>query len=266
MPDLSHSHCPPESDSTALVCVSIAIPVYNEEKILAQSIRALTAFLEKNVSTLWQVTIADNGSTDGTFEAAQSIAVKDSRVRVLHLEEKGRGGALRAAWTTGNAQILSYMDVDLSTDLCAFPAMLQGLASGGFDVATGSRLHPESLTHRCWKREVTSRAYNRLVRGLFRTRFTDAQCGFKAITRHAAEKLLPLVHDTGWFFDTELLVLAERARLCILDLPVKWTERTQSSVRVVPTVLADLWGVVELWVRLRGCAPAAEASVGAGVQ
>lgn len=231
--------------------LSIVIPVYNEEKILGESIATLRAFLQANVRGVWEIIIADNGSTDGTFEAARSVVEKGNGVRLLHLDEKGRGGALKAAWRASTAQILCYMDVDLSTDLAALPAVIEALGSGGFDLATGSRLRPESLTTRCWKREVVSRAYNRLLRAVLRTRFSDAQCGFKALTRGVAEKLLPLVQDTGWFFDTELLVLAERMGYRILDLPVRWTERAESKVKVIPTALADLRGVVGLRRRLR---------------
>jgi hypothetical protein len=171
-------------------------------------------------------------------------------IRVVHLPEKGRGRALRAVWLASEAEILSYMDVDLSTDLAAFPPLIKALASGRYDLAIGTRLHPESVVRRCWKREIISRCYNRLLRLAMHIQFSDAQCGFKAITRRAARQLLPLVVDNEWFFDTELLVLAERYGYRIYEQPVKWTEDTDSRVRLLSTVWKDLRGIVRLRRRL----------------
>jgi hypothetical protein len=169
----------------------------------------------------------------------------------LHLELKGRGRALKVAWGESEADILSYMDVDLSTNLSAFPLLLESLASGGFDLAIGTRLHPQSLTKRCRKREFISRFYNRLVRLVFGTHFSDAQCGFKAITRAAAQRLLPAVEDNGWFFDTELLVIAEKCGYRIYQQPVVWTEDPDSRVRIVSTAWEDLKGMARVYRKLR---------------
>ncbi|MCC6756174.1 MAG: glycosyltransferase, partial [Solirubrobacterales bacterium] len=158
----------------------------------------------------------------------------------------GRGRALRQVWLDSEADILSYMDVDLSTDLDAFPPLIEALASGDYDLAIGTRLHPESMVRRCWKREMISRGYNRLLRLALHVRFSDAQCGFKALTRRAARQLLPLVEDNEWFFDTELLVMAERYGYRIYEQPVKWTEDPDSRVRLLPTIWGDLKGILRL--------------------
>ena len=174
------------------------------------------------------------------------LADRFQQVRVMHLEEKGRGRALRQVWLESQADVLSYMDVDLSTDLAAFPKLVDALATKRFDVATGSRLLPESKVRRSRKRELISRGYNRLVKAFFQTKFSDAQCGFKAITRKAAHVLLPLVEDNGWFFDTELLVLAEKRGYRVFDMPVKWVEDSDSRVRIFSTALADVKGLIRL--------------------
>jgi len=164
----------------------------------------------------------------------------------MHLEEKGRGQAVKKTWTESAAHVLSYMDVDLSTHLSAFPPLIEALMSGAFDVATGSRLLKPSLTTRGLKREAVSRCYNLLIKALFHTKFSDAQCGFKAITRKAAQELLPLVEDNGWFMDTELLILAEKLGYRIFDLPVRWVEDSDSRVKIWRTALGDLQGMARV--------------------
>jgi len=143
------------------------------------------------------------------------------------------------------------MDADLSTDLEALIALIKPLETDEYDVAAGSRLLRPTLTTRGFTRECTSRTYNFLVKAALGVHFTDAQCGFKAITRRAAKDLLPLVEDTGWFFDTELLVLAEKRGYRIFDLPVKWTERDRSHVRILSTAGAELRGLLRLRWKLR---------------
>lgn len=196
--------------------ICIVIPVFNEEKALRNTIAKLHTFLAQQIHMAWEIVIADNGSTDQTWAIAELLRQEYSRVRVLHLDEKGRGRALKRAWLESDAEILSYMDADLSTDLGAFLTLIEALATGGYDVATGSRLLEPASTIRSFRRELVSRAYNLLVRALLQTHFSDAQCGFKALTRRAAQCLLPQVEDTGWFFDTELLVLAEKLGYRIL--------------------------------------------------
>lgn len=205
-----------------------------------------TGGLPDSVPFDYELVIANNGSTDRTLEIARQLAREHRRVRVLDVAEQGRGRALQRAWQSSPAAVLSYMDVDLSTDLAAFPSLIGAVASGDFDLAIGSRLLPGARVQRRWKRELTSRGYNRLVRALVHTRLADAQCGFKAISRTAAQALLPQVQDPGWFFDTELLVLAERLGYRICEIPVHWVEERDSRVNIFSTALADLRGLLRL--------------------
>jgi glycosyltransferase involved in cell wall biosynthesis len=228
--------------------VNVTIPVFNEEAQLAQSIDKLEDFLATPRRFDYEIVVVNNGSTDRTLEVARELARAPSRVRLLDLPQKGRGGALKRAWWESCADVLSYMDVDLSTDLAAFPKLIAGVASGSFDLGIGSRLLPESQTTRCLKREFISRGYNWLVKLLMRSRLSDAQCGFKAVSRKAAQELLPLVEDSGWFFDTELL--AERLGYRICELPVRWIEDPDSRVKLLRTALADLRGLLRLRRRL----------------
>ncbi len=194
----------------------------------------------------FQLTIADNASTDGTLKIAVALAEELPGVRTVHLDAKGRGRALRTAWGMSSAPVLAYMDVDLSTDLAALLPLVAPLISGHSDLAIGTRLARTSRVVRGPRREVISRCYNLLLRGTLAARFSDAQCGFKAIRADAAAALLPLVEDTGWFFDTELLVLAERTGMRIHEVPVDWIDDPDSRVDVLNTAIADLKGVVRL--------------------
>ena len=207
---------------------------------------ACTAHLTDALPYPFRITVADNASTDATLAVADALADEFAEVAVVHLDEKGRGRALRAVWSASDAPVLAYMDVDLSTDLNALLPLVAPLISGHSDLAIGSRLAPSSRVVRGVKREVISRCYNVLLRGTLRARFSDAQCGFKAIRADVARRLLPLVEDTGWFFDTELLVLAERSGLRIHEVPVDWVDDPDSRVDVVSTAIADLKGVARV--------------------
>jgi len=233
--------------------LEVVVPVYNEAVGLESGIRTLHRFLQENQSRLpeWHILIADNGSTDLTLEVARSLARGLPGVDWLHIPEKGRGRALKKAWLGSQAEVLSYTDVDLSTDLAALPVMVDAIARGGYDIAIGSRLLPGSRVRRSLKREVLSRGYNVVIRAFFGAGFRDAQCGFKALSRGVAQRLVPLVQDNSWFFDTELLLLAERGGYRIKEVPVVWREDPDSRVRVWRTVAQDLKG---LW-RLRFHAP-----------
>src|SRR5580700_6290646 len=227
--------------------VEIVIPVRNEERDLATSVRRLVGYLRSAFPCTARVTIADNGSTDRTWAVAQSLAAAlPGEVRAVHLDLPGRGRALKAIWSTSDAEVLAYMDVDLSTDLNALLPLVAPLLSRHSDVAIGTRLARGSRVIRGPKRELISRAYNMLLHACMGARFSDAQCGFKAIRRDQARALLPLTRDTGWFFDTELLVLAERAGLRIHEIPVDWIDDTDSRVNVSATILADLRGIARL--------------------
>jgi putative flippase GtrA len=234
--------------------VEIVIPVRNEERDLAPSVRRLVGYLRSAFPCTARVTIADNGSTDGTWAVAQSLAAAlPGEVRAVHLDLPGRGRALHAIWSASDAEVLAYMDVDLSTDLNALLPLVAPLLSGHSDVAIGTRLARGSRVVRGTKREVISRGYNLLLRATLGVGFSDAQCGFKAIRADAARELLPLVEDTSWFFDTELLVLAERAGLRIHEVPVDWIDDADSRVDIVGTALGDLRGVRRVgWGLARG--------------
>ncbi len=226
--------------------LDVVVPVFNEEIGLAVSVRRLHQHLSTQLPYTFRITVADNASTDATFDIATALAGELAHVRVVHLRQKGRGRALRDVWSNSDADVLAYMDVDLSTDLSALLPLVGSLVSGHSDIAIGTRLHRGSRVVRGAKREVISRGYNLLLRGTLAARFSDAQCGFKAIRREVAEHLLPLVEDTGWFFDTELLVLAERSGLRIHEVPVDWVDDPDSKVDVVSTALADLRGVARV--------------------
>src|SRR6266700_1081523 len=204
--------------------VDIVVPVRNEERDLAPSVRRLVAYLRESFPFNARITIADNGSTDATWAIAGRLARELPEVRAVHMDLPGRGRALRAIWSTSDAKVLAYMDVDLSTDLSALLPLVAPLLSGHSDLAIGTRLSYRARVVRGPKRELISRCYNALLHLVLRTRFSDAQCGFKAIRADRARELLPLVRDDSWFFDTELLVLAERLGLRIHEVPVDWVD------------------------------------------
>jgi putative flippase GtrA len=226
--------------------VEVVVPVYNEQLALEPSIRRLHAFLSDGFPFTWSITIADNASTDGTPFIAADLARDLPEVRHLRLERKGRGLALKQAWSQSPARVVSYMDVDLSTDLRALLPLVAPLLSGHSDVAIGSRLARGAQVTRGPKRELISRTYNKILKASLRVNFTDAQCGFKAVTRAAARELLPQIRDDGWFFDTELLVLAQRGGLRTHEVPVDWVDDPDSRVDIVRTAVDDLKGVARL--------------------
>ncbi len=229
--------------------VEIVVPVYNEAAQLAERITALRTFLDESFPFRTLVTVVDNASTDDTSRVAGELAAQLRGVAAMRLPRKGRGYALREAWSTSAAPVVAYMDVDLSTSLPALLPLVAPLLSGHRDVAIGSRLARGAHVVRGPKRELISRAYNLLLKFTLRGRFSDAQCGFKALRRDAAEKLLPLVEDNEWFFDTELLVTAERLGLRIGEVPVDWVDDPDSRVNIVSTAADDLRGVWRMLVR-----------------
>ncbi|MGY1839013.1 MULTISPECIES: glycosyltransferase [unclassified Modestobacter] len=226
--------------------VDVVVPVHDEEADLGPCLRRLHAHLSTQLPYPFRITVAENASTDRTVEVARAVAAELPGIEVLVLPEAGRGRALRTAWLRSDAAVLVYMDVDLSTDLAALLPLVAPLISGHSDLAIGTRLAPSSRVVRGAKREVISRGYNLLLRGALATRLSDAQCGFKAIRADVAARLLPLVEDTGWFFDTELLVLAERSGLRIHEVPVDWVDDPDSRVDIVATAKADLAGIARM--------------------
>jgi glycosyltransferase involved in cell wall biosynthesis len=232
-----------------MASVDIVIPVYNEEHVLGDSVGTLRRFLRGDFPHQWRVLIADNASTDKTLAVAQALAQEHTDVSSLHISQKGRGRALKAAWLSSPADIVSYMDVDLSTDLEDFPPLIEAIASEGYDVAFGSRLSRESEIRRSLGREALSRGYNLMIKALFFTRFSDAQCGFKALSRKAVRELVPLIENNEWFFDTELLVLAEKGGYRVKEIPVRWLEDPDTRVNVAGTVWEDIRGLARLRLR-----------------
>jgi glycosyltransferase involved in cell wall biosynthesis len=245
--------------------LNLTLPVFNEAAHLARSMARLVAAVQEQPQWRWELVIADNGSTDATLAEAQRVArgldgfrraerCEDEAndvpgglsVRVVHLPQPGRGGALQAVWLGTDAEVVSYMDIDLSTDLAHLPELIRVILEGRADLAIGSRLLPASRTTRGWKREWISRCYNQLLRRVLGLRTHDAQCGFKALSREAARGLLPQLQDPGFFFDTELLVLAQQQGWRIAEIPVRWIDDPDSRVRLVRTIRADLAGVWRL--------------------
>jgi len=237
--------------------IEIVIPIYNEEKELAANIKKLHVFLSKKLSNYkWHITIADNASTDGSLSIAKKLATKLSHVGYIHLSQKGRGRAVKKAWKESPADILVYMDVDLSTDLSSLPRLIDALREK-YDIGIGSRLLPGSkVIGRPLKREILSRIYNILIKIFFQVHFSDAQCGFKGVSKKVVKQLLPYIEDNAWFFDSELLIIGEKSGCKIFEEPVLWVDNPGSTVRVLKTVYGDLAGLWRLywqrpWQRVR---------------
>lgn len=246
------------STSGGAPVLDVVVPVYQEEHTVAACVRRLHSYLSETFPYPFWVTIADNASTDRTAAVADELAAELPGVRVVRIPEKGRGRALKAVWSQSPASVLAYLDVDLSTDLAGLIPLVAPLLSGHSDLAIGSRLHRDARVVRGRRREVISRCYNTLLRVGLGARFSDAQCGFKAIRRDVAVELLPLVEDPAWFFDTELLVLAQRCGLRIHEVPVDWYDDPDSRVDVVGTALDDLAGMRRMWRESRMLRPIIE--------
>src|SRR5579859_6473591 len=236
------------TSSNGELAIDIVVPVFNEERSLGDCVTTLVAYLGEAFHVPWRVTIADNASTDGTQDIGEALAEVYDGVVYRRLSTKGRGYALRDAWAASPARVLAYLDVDLSTDLSALPPLIAPLLSGHSDISIGTRLRRDSRVVRGTKREFISRTYNAMLHGALGVRFSDAQCGFKAVRADVARALLPHVEDNKWFFDTELLVLAERAGLRIHEIPVDWTDDLDSRVDIIATAVADLRGMARLGI------------------
>ncbi len=227
--------------------VDVVIPCYNEVGVLRTSIARTVAFLSGFPRYDWRIVIADNGSTDGTGALARELEDVYPQVKACLLTIKGRGLALKEAWTTSDADVVSYMDVDLSTDIEHLPRLIAMVAEDGCDVAIGSRLARGSSTKRSLKREITSRGYVLLIRAAFpRMRISDAQCGFKALSRRVVDELVPRIENRMWFFDTELLILAHRNGFRICELPVRWVEDSDTKVKIIKTAMEDIRGLLRM--------------------
>ena len=239
-------------EDSARASVDVVLPCYNEVAVLRESVERTLGLFAQHPRYDWRLVIADNGSNDGTGELARELARQHEQLRALVLTEKGRGIALREAWLGSEADVVSYMDVDLSTDLDHLPDLVGMVAEGGYDVVSGSRLARGSATTRSLKREVISRCYVGIIRAFFpRLRISDAQCGFKAVSRRAVDAVAPGIEDRRWFFDTELLVRAHQAGFRVGELPVRWVEDRDTKVHIVDTALEDIRGLVRLRFGLR---------------
>lgn len=237
--------------------LTVVVPVYNEEVDIPKNIPILADFLRENMNSYdWEIVIADNASIDDTPKVSKNLGKENNRIKYVRLEKKGRGRALKFIWSRSTSDFLSYMDVDLSSDLSYFPKLIRAL-EGGADIAIGSRLaNGAKVYDRPLLREIMSRGYSLLFRTFFWTSFKDAQCGFKAITKGATQKLLPLVEDTAWFFDSELLIIADKAGFKIAEVPIIWRDDPASTVKVVKTASGDIDGLIRLfkerpWKKLR---------------
>ena len=238
---------PPRPKDALVPTVDVVIPVLNEAHVLEKSVRTVLMYLRRSSFPYqWQIVIVDNGSSDGTQNVAKLLCKQEREVRFVHLYQRGRGRALRHAWLQSKADIVCYMDVDLSTALDHIPELIDAIAHDGYDLAIGSRLMRQSQTKRSFKREVISRIYNAFVRSVLSTRFSDAQCGFKALSRRAVEAIVPQIEDQSWFFDTECLVLAEKQGYRIKDIPVVWIEDDDTRVKIFQTGWEDIKGVFRL--------------------
>lgn len=229
--------------------LNVVIPVYNEESELAQSVTTLGRYLREHLRDFdWMITIVDNASTDQTFFIAKRLARSLKHVQALHLDRKGRGRAVKYAWHNAPTDFSAYMDVDLSTDLKHFPSLVRSLLRG-YDIAIGSRNASGARVYgRSFLRTLTSKGYILLIKLFFWIHFSDAQCGFKAVTRRVVDDLLPKVADNEWFFDSELLILGEKMRYRIFEEPVTWIDNPGSTVRVLKTAQGDLKGLWRLFV------------------
>lgn len=236
--------------------ILIVLPTYNEELVIKENTLKVFRFCQEKFKNYdWQILIADNGSSDRTPKIAEELAKSYPQILFFHIPDKGRGYALKKAW--GNeypADFYAYMDADLSSDLNAFPLLIESIENG-YQLATGSRLKTGHQTERSLAREILSRGYNLLLRILFKPTFQDAQCGFKIITKEVAQKILPKIKNNNWFFDTELFILAENAGFKIKEVPIEWLEKRQvkrkSTVKILSTVWEDIKGMLELSQRLR---------------
>ena len=228
--------------------VDIVIPVLNEQAAIPVCIEALFEHLKMETRYDWRLVVVDNGSTDDTFQVTTDISKIISNVSCIKLSQRGRGRAIKTAWNKSNADVMVYMDVDLSTRLDALIPLVKSIYHGGADICVGSRLMKGStVLGRTVGREITSRGYNLLIDLLFpNNNFSDAQCGFKAVSPKVVDKILPMIRDNEWFFDTELLLVSERNLVKIKEIPVHWTDDQDTRVKIIPTIWKDIKGLIRL--------------------
>ncbi|MFH0861296.1 MAG: glycosyltransferase [Candidatus Altiarchaeota archaeon] len=226
--------------------VCMVLPVYNEVEILENSVRTVHDFLMNQSAWDWTIILADNASTDRTLELAINLSNTLKGIKLLHLDQKGRGGALRASWGECDADVFCYSDIDLSVDIKYLPKLVENIVSGS-DIVVGSRHKRGASVSRSFRREFFSRGYNLLLKVFFGVGFSDAQCGFKAINRRVLKDIVPAVKDNAFFFDSELLILAERKGYKITELPVKWVEGEHTKVSVIQLIRDYVKNILRLY-------------------
>jgi len=235
--------------------VVLVVPVYNEESLLEDSIVQLYEFFKKNVKYDWKIVIADNASIDKTREISERLSKKFKRVELVYVDKKGRGIALRTAWQNYSADAYGYCDADLATDLSFISDLFKEIIEEKNNLTIGNRYLKSSNAERNPDRLFYSKIFNLIVRLLFKSKITDFQCGFKAIDRKTLEKVVPLIEDDHWFFDSELLILAERENYSIKQIPITWKEmrKKHSRVKVIKDSVYFLSKIIllryKLWKR-----------------
>lgn len=213
--------------------LSIVLPVYNESQILERNVLLLESRLEE-VTKEFEIIIVEDGSTDGSDVIARRLSLREPRIIHLHSETRlGKGRALKNALMSCEGDYTLFMDVDLETDLKHIAQFL-ALLMKGHAAVVGSRLKRGTRVTRPISRQLSSCAYNLLVNLVLGDRISDHQCGFKAFRRSALDAILNDVNDSGFFFDTEIIVRLLRAGFSVLDVPVHWTERRISVVHESP--------------------------------
>jgi len=228
----------------------VVLPVHNEVQSLKRAAEETVDFLAR-MGRDFEVLIAEDGSTDGTAELAESIAASDPRIRcICHGDRLGRGRALTEAFKRSEGSVLVYMDVDLATELNFLEPLIESVVEG-YDIATGSRALPQSRASRSMKRWVASLVYNSLVRLLLGSDISDHQCGFKAFRRESLFNVLDKVCAKHWFWDTEILVLATRMGLSVNEVPISWREGEKTKVNLFRDFIDMGFQTLKLWWRLR---------------
>lgn len=237
--------------------IDFCLPAYNEEKILKNNVLKLLNYLKtQNFNFRWRIVIVVNGSSDNSFALAEKLSFAyPGEIIALNIISPGRGNALKKTWLQSTADILIYMDIDLSSSLENIADLLAPLIENKADLTIGSRLMPEAKIKRSFFRELNSRGYNFLAKIILGHKFSDLQCGFKAVKKETFLKILPYLKDDKWFFDTELIILTNFFHYKIKEVPIKWEERQynqgKSKVKVIRDVTKFIVNLIKLKFRLR---------------